>query len=472
MDSPNRDEKADPGDKPVDGPLSSAEIQPALHALVEMMRGNLEPRLPVKTRNRTVDAINQAINITAEELARQRRCEIHALSMAAQVERGLRDANADLKRSERLLAAKNAKLVRAIERASDLAAEAEVANAAKGAFIATISHELRTPLNQVIGSLELLSDAQLDPEQRELLDGAIHGARQLRGRVAEALAFVSRGEVMRAVVPFDLRPIISETVSEHAALAHVCGVVLTGSVDSSVPDRVQGNPSALGRILRELVLNALQHSGSKDVHIEATTTLAPRALRLAVTDTGCGLPSQVRTSFVASSNQNSDSEEACGAYGTGLTIVRRLAASLGGSLTVETSPGNGARFELEVSLTRSEVETTIPTDLDTRALLDRLGGDTESLDEILALFLDEAPRQLRAVREAASRRDARAVRQHVHTLKGSAAAIGAEAVRAAAERVEHWSSDGDVHERHELISELDRRIEKCCMEVELACRRV
>jgi signal transduction histidine kinase/HPt (histidine-containing phosphotransfer) domain-containing protein len=438
------------------------------------MRGNLEPRLPINERSEVVASINQAINITAEEIARQRRGEVEALSAAARVERGLRYANADLKRSQRLLATKNAKLMRAIERATELAAEAEVANAAKGAFIATISHELRTPLNRVVGSLELLTDAELDAEHRELLDTARDGAKQLRRRVTQALAFVSRGEVERASVSFDLRRIVAETIEGHAALARNGGAVLTGAVDDSVPSHIQGNPAALSRILRELVRNAVEHSGGAGVHVEATTTEGtPDALQVTVADTGCGLPAAVVATFAAPDPSRDDEPTDGGiGAGVGLTIVRRLVASVDGTLRVVSEPGAGSRFEIEVPLCAPEVETGIPTSLDTRELLERLGGDEKCLDEVLAVFLVEAPRQLRAVLDAAKSGDALAVRQRAHTLKGSAAAIGAEALRVTAERVERWASKGRVDGEHELLAELEGNVAESCMEVERACRRV
>jgi two-component system sensor histidine kinase/response regulator len=98
--------------------------------------------------------------------------------------------------------------------------------------------------------------------------------------------------------------------------------------------------------------------------------------------------------------------------------------------------------------------------LDREALLDRVGGDLDFLQEIAGLFLEDCPRLLAEIRTAVSGGDARSLEHAAHTLKGSVSNFGAEAAREAAFRLETLGRAGDLAPAPEAFTNLEQEIQK------------
>jgi len=246
-------------------------------------------------------------------------------------------------------------LIQEEQRARDLAAEAVAANAAKSAFLATMSHELRTPLNIILGYSELALEhleERGDDETAEDLR-RVHGAGQhLLGLISDVLD-LSRIEADRLEIgrePFDLDEMVREMVLSFQPLALTntdellaevpLGLVVTGL------DRTR-----VRQILLNLVSNAIKFTRNGQIRIRVRRD-GERHLDISVRDTGIGIPAdKLAVIFLPFTQVDPSTTRRYEGSGLGLAISRRLAELMGGTLSVESSPGRGSTFTLRLPCT-------------------------------------------------------------------------------------------------------------------------
>jgi two-component system sensor histidine kinase RpfC len=243
---------------------------------------------------------------------------------------------------------------------------AEEASRAKSHFLAAMSHEFRTPLNAVIGMGEVLATTPLDADQRDIVATVRSAAAGLLGLVDDVLD-LARLEARRFTVddvPFDLHDLLA-TVRHllfHAAAAK--GLYLRLRLDPDTPYRLRGGARALRQVLLNLAANAVRFTETGGVVIDVRPVAAgpqpapsPGAaavcrLRFEVRDTGLGLSPEAQAKvFERFSQAEETRRRVTGGTGLGLSIVRELAELMGGEVGVESTPGRGSRFWLELPLT-------------------------------------------------------------------------------------------------------------------------
>ncbi|MBV8265353.1 MAG: response regulator, partial [Planctomycetaceae bacterium] len=235
---------------------------------------------------------------------------------------------------------------------------AEAASRAKGEFLANISHEIRTPMGGVLGMLELLLGTPLDATQRDYARTARDNADALLTLLNDILdlAKIEAGKLVVDAVAFDLRDLVEEVVDLFAAQAHQKGLQIACCVPADVPERVVGDPVRVRQVLVNLVGNAVKFTDRGEVALEAEllgATAAGARLRLAVRDTGIGIPRDRQAAVFESFTQaDGGVTRRHGGTGLGLTICRHLAHLMGGRIALESEPGAGSVFGLELTLPR------------------------------------------------------------------------------------------------------------------------
>lgn len=233
---------------------------------------------------------------------------------------------------------------------------ADRASLNKTQFLSRMSHELRTPLNAVLGLAQVLSeDPSLKPEQRRKTETLEQAGRHLLAILNEVLDIsrIEAGRFLAEPRPLQLREFLMSTVAMVQDTAAARGVKLSLRLDAALPQSVAADALRIRQILMNLLANAIRFTpAGGTVALEVT----PRdgAIVFSVTDTGSGVPPELRPNLFEEFTQGSGGE-ADGGSGLGLAISAALAAAMSGSLRHEDGPGGrGSRFTLSLPLTAAE----------------------------------------------------------------------------------------------------------------------
>ncbi len=243
----------------------------------------------------------------------------------------------------------------------------EAALAAKARFLATTSHEIRTPLNGILGMTQvLLAQADLGVATREKVEIA-HGAGETMRTLVDDLLDVAKMETGKVtVVHAPARPlhVLADATRLWRGHAETKGLWLTLDT-GDVPATILSDEGRLRQIVSNLLSNAVKFTQTGGVavcaRVEATTD-GGETLRIAVRDTGVGIPADQQPLVFEPFHQvDSSITRQFAGTGLGLAICRSLAEALGGTLQVESQPGIGTSFVVRVPLERVAAATPSTT---------------------------------------------------------------------------------------------------------------
>ena len=275
---------------------------------------------------------------------------------------------------------------------------AEAAALAKSTFLATMSHEIRTPMNGVLSMLELLQATRLDEEQRELADVVRDSASSLLKIIDDILDFskIEAGRIEIEQVPMSPLAVVESVADALAPQAHKKKLQLTTFIDASVPPMVEGDPVRLRQVLFNLVGNAIKFTGRGDVSVHmsvAESISGGLKLTTRVTDTGVGMDQQAISrlfqSFVQADNSTT---RRFGGTGLGLSISRGLVERMGGTIEVESTPGQGSSFSFTIAVGASSA--AMPEEPDLSGISVLVVEDNPILQDALGTYLSLAGAQV------------------------------------------------------------------------------
>ena len=255
-------------------------------------------------------------------------------------------------------------LEKAIDKANQMAVEAEIATISKSIFLASMSHEIRTPLNAVVGFTDLMMSTPLSEEQKEYVGHIRESSQVFLGLINDILDFskIEANRVTLENIPFDLESEVEEVLASTGLRAYEKNIEIALGMPPEVPRHVLGDPVRLKQILVNIVGNAVKFT--KEGHILIRVSLVSKTpslatIRFSVSDTGIGIAgNKLQRVFEPFSQADNSTTREFGGTGLGLAISKKLTEMMNGAIRVEspnpeTEHQNGSIFHIEVSLALS-----------------------------------------------------------------------------------------------------------------------
>jgi signal transduction histidine kinase/ActR/RegA family two-component response regulator len=295
---------------------------------------------------------------------------------------------------EGLVAARTEELRESEERSRHAAEQALAANRTKDYFLANMSHEIRTPMTAIIGYADLLLDPSCSTAARaQYVQTIKRNGESLLSIINDILDFskLDRSELHLEPVPGAPAKPLEDTFRAMSMRASSRGLALRLRREGTLPELVKIDALRVRQILGILAGNAIKFTSSGSVELSVSYQSEPRLLRYHVTDTGRGIePERLATLFEAFTQGDESATRAHGGVGLGLTIARRLARLMNGDISVQSRPGRGSTFTLELDpgvvvmgLLAPAGESVVPTPqsplTDARILLAEDGVDNQRL---------------------------------------------------------------------------------------------
>tara|TARA_Y100000817_G_C16862246_1_gene546330 strand:+ start:5327 stop:7273 length:1947 start_codon:yes stop_codon:yes gene_type:complete len=229
--------------------------------------------------------------------------------------------------------------------------ESKAATNAKSVFLANMSHEIRTPLNLIIGSADLLKETKLDGKQQKFVDTFQKAGEHLLSLINDILDIskIESGELKLNYRDYDLEATLNSIAELVALSCRSKKLNFEYYFDPKLQVTTYGEPDRLKQILFNLLNNSIKFTSEGLVGLEVIK--AENGVLFSVTDSGPGIPEEKCENIFKSFYQLSD-EKGFSPDGTGLglAIVRELTNKMSGSIHVDSTYKNGAKFDLFLPL--------------------------------------------------------------------------------------------------------------------------
>ena len=237
--------------------------------------------------------------------------------------------------------------------------EAQNAAMVKGEFLANMSHEIRTPMNGIIGLSELALQTYLSPGQQDYLQ-KIHSSSLALMGILDGILDLSKIEAGKFTLeekPFRISKVLQELVDLFEVAAHKKGLQFVVEQDHNIPENLVGDSLRLRQVLVNLLGNAVKFTSSGKVSVKVVLAEVTDLCQVEfmVIDSGIGIDHENIDHIFSSFTQGeSSTSRRFGGTGLGLAISHNLVGLMGGTLQIESEPGQGSIFSFTVAFAMSD----------------------------------------------------------------------------------------------------------------------
>jgi signal transduction histidine kinase/ActR/RegA family two-component response regulator len=234
--------------------------------------------------------------------------------------------------------------------------QAEDAMRQRTRFFSQINHELRTPLNGILGLTRMLSVHVQGPAGAKTLRDLQSSAALLKTVVDDVLDFakLDTGAVQLEIITFDLPDAVGRTVQQYQTLAADKGVSFRYDAALGPSGWRTGDPTRLTQVLHNILTNAIKFTSKGEITVSVQQTEGD-IVKLTIADTGIGMDAdQLRSLFEPFRQATASTARQFGGTGLGMSIVKMLVDAMGGTITVQSAPGQGTKIDLLLPLAVAE----------------------------------------------------------------------------------------------------------------------
>ena len=242
-------------------------------------------------------------------------------------------------------------------------------------FLANTVHEIRTPVQTIIGTLELLSDTNLNNEQQEYVRQIQFSTNVLLSLVNDILDFtkIKSHQITLESIPYDVVDLTEQVVDLVSMEAFGKGIELVVDSDYKLPQLVTGDPTRIQQVLLNIIKNAVKFTQCGYIHV-ALTCKDEKTLLFEIADTGIGIPEEKRGKLFTDYYQaETSTTRKYGGTGLGLAICKGLISAMHGEIGVRTNPDGGSVFWFTVPFIAAQnlpaPNTTVAVPPNTRILI-------------------------------------------------------------------------------------------------------
>lgn len=246
--------------------------------------------------------------------------------------------------------------------------KAEEAVRFKSEFMASISHEIRTPMSSVIGYAELLDENKFDAKEKTYLQGIKQNASQLLDLINDFLDLskMEANSMLLDEVTFNVKELIYSSLKVFEPAIKKKKLKFNVKIDENVPEKLRGDRVRIRQVYSNLLSNAVKFTKKGEISILVKILIAQGnqheiPLSISVIDSGIGIPiDKIADVFMPFTQVDSSTNTKYGGTGLGLAISKRLVELMQGSISVQSTPGQGSKFEVVLPLkcADSQVDTT------------------------------------------------------------------------------------------------------------------
>jgi CheY-like chemotaxis protein/anti-sigma regulatory factor (Ser/Thr protein kinase) len=231
-------------------------------------------------------------------------------------------------------------------------------------FLTSLNHELRTPLNGILGLAELLLEGNLNEQDKQhacSLKACAEGLSEVIDATLQYSALAA-GNVAIEESEFHVGQLMRVAVSKHQAEAQEKGISMSLSLDLALPETVVGDALRIGQVARVLVSNAVKFTrqGEVSIHVRPHFEADRFHVQVIVKDTGIGIQAEHQRKIFEEFHQlETGLARRFAGLGLGLASAQKVAHLLHGTISLESTPGQGSTFCFTVPV-RNEVSPTLP----------------------------------------------------------------------------------------------------------------